>query len=563
MSSNKDKTRTTKNSQRVKSLAEQQEVYNQVLANSALTASETNVPGTSDQPAGSSTNHEIIDDSGKTEQSPEMRDSEGQESHHVEKDDPHTGGEDKTKNSALEGKSKYKRIHAISSNSSDDGEESPPPAKSVKKGDPSLVKKRKVLKPKGRKTPPSAAAGSAAQLTGNQPQLPFLNPNLGQNQGFQQNQDPFMMMANLSRWMFSNQMGMGQLQNPMQNQPNQMQNQPFIAQDDDSSEEDESEDGDDFPSDPEIFVKSLSKPPALQQGKFEQECEEECKVILQEDDEATGPEAPEKLVNMIKNFLGRTKKQANIEDLLLKFPRPKNMPFLKSPKIEADLFPKLAKYIKNFDGGCRLLQQYLNAAITALVSAMAILLRREKLHEELSEAGSLVKNAVKLLAYTNKDINCRRKDALRNTVTAEFLPLLKHNRPSSEDWLLGQNLADSIKELEESKKVSDKILKPKKDFPQAQQNQAYKAKRFRYKKGHKKGRYQQGKQESGYTPPNNYQQNQASQMQGFQSAGLSQPQRYQQQAQYVQNQAQYFQNQQQNWKNQNQNNFQYNNKKKN
>lgn len=159
--------------------------------------------------------------------------------------------------------------------------------------------------------------------------------------------------------------------------------------------------------------------------------------MLQDDDTVTGPDAPEKLVNMIKNFIGRNKKQANVEELLQQFPRPKNMPFLKSPKIETDLFLKLAKYIKAFDGGCRLLQQYINAAITALVEAMTIILKREKIHEELSQAGSLVKNAVKLLAFTNKDINCRRKDALRNTVNADCLPLLKHNRPSSEDLLLG------------------------------------------------------------------------------------------------------------------------------
>lgn len=245
---------------------------------------------------------------------------------------------------------------------------------------------------------------------------------------------------------------------------------------------------------------------------------------------------------------------------MTKFPRPKNMPFWKSPKIETDIFRKLAKHIKNFDGGCRLLQQYLNAAITALVRAMTILLKREKLHEHLSEAGILVKSAVKLLAYTNKDINCRRKDALRNTVNADCLPLLKHNRPSSEDWLLGQNLSDSIKELEESKKLTDKILKPQRDYSQTNNTQAYKEKRFRYKKGGKKGKSYHSDNKDNRQQPYNRQYQQTQQMQGFQWAGLPQPHNYQhQQAQNVQNQSQYFQNQNQTWKQQGQGNYQYNN----
>lgn len=146
------------------------------------------------------------------------------ESDHVEKPDGHTSGDDKVKERLVDEKSKKKRHHSISSehDSSEDQEDEPPRIKVPKKGDPSLVKKRKVLKPKGKKNPPSAAAGSPAQLQGqgNQNQMPFVNPNLMQGSGFQQNQDPFAMMANFTRWMFNNQMPQGQVQGPQpQNTP--------------------------------------------------------------------------------------------------------------------------------------------------------------------------------------------------------------------------------------------------------------------------------------------------------------------------------------------------------
>lgn len=141
------------------------------------------------------------------------------------------------------------------------------------------------MKPKGKKTPPSAAAGSEAQMqqqAGFQQQMPFFNPNYMQNAGFQQNQDPFTWMASLSRFMLGGQFPQGNVQNqaPMGPMP-QFQNSPFIAQEEDWSD-DESEDGEDLPSDPELFGKQQDSQKQEATGKFEQECEEECKVVLQE-----------------------------------------------------------------------------------------------------------------------------------------------------------------------------------------------------------------------------------------------------------------------------------------
>lgn len=80
---------------------------------------------------------------------------------------------------------------------------------------------------------------------------------------------------------------------------------------------------------------------------------------------------------------------------------------------------------------------------------------------------------------------------------------MKHNRPSSDDWLLGQNLSDTIKGIEDSKKISERILKPTKPITTFQQggNKAtqQKGKRFRYKKNHNKG----GHQAQGFRVQNN------------------------------------------------------------
>lgn len=73
-----------------------------------------------------------------------------------------------------------------------------------------------------------------------------------------------------------------------------------------------------------------------------------------------------------------------------------------------------------------------------------------------------MKKALQLLAFSTKEINDRRKDALKSSVNAEYLPVLKHAKPPSDDWLLGGELTESIKKCDDSKKVSEKIMKNRK-----------------------------------------------------------------------------------------------------
>lgn len=190
-----------------------------------------------------------------------------------------------------------------------------------------------------------------------------------------------------------------------------------------------------------------------------QACEAE-KEVAQEDDSLVAPEVSEQMMLMVKNFLGRTRRAAKIDDLVAEFLWPRNMPFLKSPKIE-EIFLRLGPPRK-FDKNCRDLQGYLNASMTALMRCIHSLLKLEKLHSLITESGLQAKKALQLMAFTNKEINDRRKDALRLAVNPECLPLLNHAKPPSDDWLLGGTLNDSIKECDESKKLAEKLMKNRK-----------------------------------------------------------------------------------------------------
>lgn len=165
-----------------------------------------------------------------------------------------------------------------------------------------------------------------------------------------------------------------------------------------------------------------------QDGVLFNACEAE-KNVAQEDDSQVGPEVSEQMSLMIKNFFGRSRKNAKIDELLQEFIRPKNMPFLKIPFIEDEIYGDLAPGARGFDKNCRHLQGYINAAITALAMSLQQLILTEKLHPIISEAGVRVKKALQLLAFSTKEINDRRKDALKSSVNHEYLPLLKQNLP--------------------------------------------------------------------------------------------------------------------------------------
>lgn len=217
---------------------------------------------------------------------------------------------------------------------------------------------------------------------------------------------------------------------------------------------------------PQAFQEPAPAAPNLQPNVAEevllsQHCEAE-KEVDQDDDSAVGPEVSEQIMLMVQNFLGRSRKAAKIDDLAQEFLRPKNMPFLKSPKIEDEIYVDLSGQAKHFDKNCRGLQGYLNAGMTALMRCIQTLISLEKPHPKITQAGIQAKKALQLMAFMNRDINDRRKDALKVAVNPDYLPLLKNAKPPSEDWLLGGSLSDLIKQVDDSKKMSEKIMKGEK-----------------------------------------------------------------------------------------------------
>lgn len=173
-----------------------------------------------------------------------------------------------------------------------------------------------------------------------------------------------------------------------------------------------------------------------------------------------GPEVSKRIVDMIMNFLARNRKAENIENLVSSFPRPSNLPCMQSPKLNKSVYLKISGNAQKFDVKCRKLQDILNASSSALVRALQTLVDNEHLKKEISEAGIQVKQALKLLAFANRDLNDRRKDSIRNSINPMYLSLLSYDKSPSLEWLLGDNIDSDMDELDKVKKQSERLVKP-------------------------------------------------------------------------------------------------------
>lgn len=145
---------------------------------------------------------------------------------------------------------------------------------------------------------------------------------------------------------------------------------------------------------------------------------------------------------MVKSFLARSRKTSKVDDFVQLFQRPYNMPFLKSPRIDKEVFRYLAQPARTVDKGYRTLQVFLN-----------------ELNPLISQAGVQAKQALQIIAYTNREINNRRIDSLKPVVLPQYLPLFNSDVQPSEDWFLSGTLNDSLKQCDDSRKVSDQIRK--------------------------------------------------------------------------------------------------------
>lgn len=109
-------------------------------------------------------------------------------------------------------------------------------------------------------------------------------------------------------------------------------------------------------------------------------------------------------------------------------------------------------------------------AASALVRALPTLVDNEMLKKEISAAEIQVKHTLKLLAFATRDLNDRRKDAIRNSINPMYLSLLSYDKSPSFVWLLGDDIDSEMDDLDKVKKQSERLVKQNQGRPPPNSN---------------------------------------------------------------------------------------------
>lgn len=219
--------------------------------------------------------------------------------------------------------------------------------------------------------------------------------------------------------------------------------------------------GDQQPSDPVLPAETSPATPAASgevkglKARFREEVEK------QEADTMFGPPVQELLVKLVRKYVGANKKQANVDEIMKTHKLPSNMPFLQSPRIHHSIYAITEQKGRDIDREFRVMQGYTACGMAAIVKALESIMEKEDDIPELVEIGNLVVEGLRMLAYSSRDINLRRKDALRGYVDKKYGKLFAHSREISDEDLLGDNVDDLMKECEEDKRRQEKLTPQK------------------------------------------------------------------------------------------------------
>ena len=158
-----------------------------------------------------------------------------------------------------------------------------------------------------------------------------------------------------------------------------------------------------------------------------------------------------KELNVGKELAESYQSPRNLAEILV---QKMNRPYFKSNKVHAD--------IKRADVELQLTQNFVLAAMIAMLPMCEYILEKGMEDAELDAAGIDVANAMRLMFYANTSLVRRRRAALARNIDGDMLYPVAHADVSGE-FLLGDNVQETVDEVKKDRKLY-KDLAPEKQY---------------------------------------------------------------------------------------------------
>ena len=177
--------------------------------------------------------------------------------------------------------------------------------------------------------------------------------------------------------------------------------------------------------------------------------------------EKTGPEVEEQLADIAKQFLEKGMNKEAFEKVLADILRPQNCDRLKVMRVNPSIFNNVSKEVKQEDIALQKVQRPLISGITKLVFLLDNLLKAEQ--NKIAAPSSQhvmteLSQAIGILCDTSHEVDLRRRWLFKPEMKEEYKSLCSEANPVTGE-LFGDQLSQSVKELQETNKVTSKLTK--------------------------------------------------------------------------------------------------------
>ena len=168
----------------------------------------------------------------------------------------------------------------------------------------------------------------------------------------------------------------------------------------------------------------------------------------------------------VDKYLKESVYNSDMEKLAKEFPRVENVEFLKVPRLDSEVYQVIEQSIRTNDQNLQLVQKSIVSAMSALAPLLELGFQRADSDKEFDDCAKGLWASVQLMAFAHNGISSRRRELIKPSLAPIYARVLTKGHDTTPEWLYGGNLLETTRKCEASKKLSEKILKPK---PQIQQ----------------------------------------------------------------------------------------------
>ena len=158
---------------------------------------------------------------------------------------------------------------------------------------------------------------------------------------------------------------------------------------------------------------------------------------------------------------------SEMEKLSKQYHRVENVKSMKVPRLDTEVYQVVHQNIRNTDQSLQTIQKAIMSSIAALAPLLELGFERADSDKELDECSRGLWDSVQLMSHALNGISSRRRELIKPSLAPIYARILTKGHETTPEWLYGGNLVETTKKCEASKKISEKILKPK---PQQQTN---------------------------------------------------------------------------------------------